>query len=1037
MTENTTICSPFSEPERHFSFDRERRRTTDKIEAGRRLSFYWEMPKQKGTRREIQADLLKSELVEHEEINSAREIVREWREMGDPYSAVDTTTTTRKLLAHWRDVTRHPRLFFCQIEALETAIYLNEVERNLNSNEPLTKMLKRQKELYHPSMLRIAFKMATGSGKTLVMGMLIAYHFLNRLYAPKDKRFADSFLVVAPNLTIKDRLEVLKPTAKDNYYEQHNLVPKEMLVDMKRVPIVVTNYHAFMLKDKSEGSSIAKLAAGQKAGALKEDEATMVERVCKDLRNDILVLNDEAHHCYRPSEQENANVAKLAKKAVKDDGDEDPEEVKETARVWFSGLQAVQKVRGVRLVYDLSATPFFLKGSGESEGKIFPWTVSDFSLTEAIESGIVKIPRVPLDDSEENYQYRNLWANIGNDLPVRGKMNAAYRKSVEGAGPLSRCPLLEKALLALYGQYEKTFHKWYNHKDFENRGRVPPVMIVVCQNTEISRLVRDYITGVQEGGIVRESNVPLFVNDDTKQHTILVDSREMEKGEGLSDTFKKQAQEQFARVKKVRTDKVKAGEILRAMMNTVGKKGLAGAQVRCVVSVSMLTEGWDANNVTHILGVRAFSTQLLCEQVVGRALRRTSYALQKYMVDLGDGTQVEVESFTTEHADIFGVPFETFFPVAAVSSKAPPLAETTLVQSLPERAHYKITFPRVEGYGRNFSFSSLDAKFTEASKLDLHDTIGGIGTWVKVLVGSSEELEMTIDNLKNKRESEIAYTLAHNIFRQEFKNIKGKWYGREAEAFYFPALLQIVKRWMRECVTTREEYPLQFLALQNVSLQAMEKIYNALEQEEVGEEQICVQLLAEEQGSTDGLMFETTKHAWKTTKSHLSHVVADTKDWEQRLAMVLESLDRVLCYVKNDRRVGFEIPYEFQGKHMSYVPDFIACIDDGKGLEDPLKLIIEVSGPRDLQRKARKVEVTRKFWCAAVNNLERFGRWDFIELKDFEYFYSDLRAYLKRLDKKRLAEKEAVSDKGADSDGEYQRALTEMGGGIDEGEGND
>ena len=1118
MKTNTIICSPFEEPERHFVFDREKRRTTEKIEPGRRPSFYWELPKQQDRRSERQGDFLDGRTVEHDDINGARLIVGKWRGMGDSYSAYATTRTTQKLLAHWRDAVRYPRLFFCQLEAVETAIYLNEVERQIDRKEPLAKMLRRQQETYHPLFSRTAFKMATGSGKTLVMGMLIAYHFLNRLYAKHDRRFAESFLVVAPNVTIRDRLEVLKPTARGNYYQEHNLVPPEMWADLQRASVVVKNYHAFMEREGGEGTAMARRAAGQRKGALKEGEEQMVERVCDGLRGDILVLNDEAHHCYHPAEQETQGTmlettqqttqqttpqttqtkgtgdrGKGGKGGEEDEGDEEGiEEHRRAARVWFRGLESVHRVRGLERVYDLSATPFFLRGSGEGEGRIFPWTVSDFSLTEAIESGIVKIPRVPLDDSDENYRYRRLWPSVREGLPVSGRMSAEYRQAVESAGPLSRCQFLEKALLALYGRYEEVFKIWSEDAAFEDRGSVPPVFIVVCQNTEISRLVRDYITGEQEvvreverkserkgerglkagrkgqktgretgqktgrevvREVVRRSALELLTNDTDEQRTILVDSREMEKGEGLSDTFKREAQAQLARVKGVRSDSVKAGEILREMMNTVGKKGEAGARVRCVVSVSMLTEGWDANNVTHILGVRAFSTQLLCEQVVGRALRRTSYNPQKVYVDVGDGTKVVVDTFAPEYADIFGVPFDAFFPVTSSSGRAPVLTKKTLVQSLSEREHYRIVFPRVEGYRRLFLFSELRAKFTEDSVLDLHASTGSIGTWVSVWVGEGAEEEVTIEKLKQARLSEVAFTLTHNIFRRNFRapgSRLGSKIGKDVEVLHFPVLLRIVERWMKECVRTREGYPLQYLLLQGNMLKAMEKVYNAIEQEEMdeeqtGEEQMAVQLsLSQPEGSTDGLRFETTLNTCKTEKSHLSHVVSETRDWEQRLALTMEGLKEVLCYVKNDRRMGFEIPYEFQGKAMSYVPDFIVHIDDGDGLTDPfadpLKVIIEVSGPREAERKARKVEVTRKFWCAGVNRLQKYGRWDFLELKNEQLFYTDLRAYLKKVKLNRVKLQETQQEtqqqetQQEESFDKVARAMEEAGE-LDEQEG--
>jgi len=334
---------------------------------------------------------------------------------------------------------------------------------------------------HNPGLYRVAIKMATGSGKTVVMAMLIAWQALNKLANPQDARFGDTFLVVTPGITIRDRLRVLLPNDSDNYYEALDLATAEQLRDLQQAKVLITNFHHFIRRETLQAASLTKkVLAGPEGGTdrFKETPGEMVRRVCREFgaKRNIVVLNDEAHHCYQPRAQ--SEEEKLA-------SEERVEAAQNTenARIWISGLEAVRRKVGIRTVYDLSATPFFLRGSGYKEGTLFPWVVSDFSLIDAIESGIVKVPRVPVADDQMTGDlptYRNLWIRIRDDLPKKGRANDA----VEGEPRLPK--ELEGALRSLYGNYEKAYRKW------EGRGTgTPPVFIVVCQNTNISKLVFD------------------------------------------------------------------------------------------------------------------------------------------------------------------------------------------------------------------------------------------------------------------------------------------------------------------------------------------------------------------------------------------------------------------------------------------------------------------------------------------------------------------------------------------------------------------
>jgi type III restriction enzyme len=457
--------------------------------------------------------------------------------------------------------------------------------------------------------------MATGSGKTVVMAMLIAWHVLNKLANPKDARFTDTFLLVTPGITIRDRLRVLLPSDPGNYYRAMDIVPPDLLDKMGQAKILITNYHAFLRREKVKAAALTKEILRQGGdSAFTESEGEMVRRVCRGLGNKrgIIVINDEAHHCYR------RRVGDTEEKLTGDERRE-AEKRDEAARVWISGLEAVQRIMGVKNVFDLSATPFFLRGSGYGEGQLFPWVVSDFSLIDAIESGIVKVPRVPVSDdamTDELPTYRNLWLWIRDDLPKKG------RKTEAVVGEPKLPAALEGALQSLYANYAKCYERWQQNVEARANGLTPPVFIVVCNNTSVSKLVFDYIAGWRktlpdDSTVAVPGNLEIFSNVaggqfSDRPNTILVDSEQLESGEAMSDDFKKIAAieiDEFKAEYRRRfpgsdPEKLTDEDLLREVLNTVGKPGKLGENVKCVVSVSMLTEGWDANTVTHILGVK-------------------------------------------------------------------------------------------------------------------------------------------------------------------------------------------------------------------------------------------------------------------------------------------------------------------------------------------------------------------------------------------------------------------------------------------------
>ncbi|MEJ7847154.1 MAG: DEAD/DEAH box helicase family protein [Pyrinomonadaceae bacterium] len=714
------LNSPYDYPGRHWELDSTGQPIQKIVDSRRRADFVTPIPTPKKKKRGEQAELafddgtgLSTDTQKYDPtsiINEVRGYVDVWRNLPSP-GDWNVTPATAQLLQFWRhNKFDGIRPFFCQIEAVEVGIWLTEVAPKLGTRgKTFLDHLANANNDANPEINRLALKLATGAGKTTVMAMLIAWQAVNAARHEASKQFTRGFLIVAPGLTIKDRLRVLQPNDPDSYFRTREIVPSDMLRDIERAKIVITNYHAFKLRERMEVSKGGRsLLQGRIGGPINtiETEGQMIQRVMPELMGmkSIMVINDEAHHCYREKPLSEEEIE------LKGDDKKEAEKNNEAARLWISGIEIVKRKLEVRRVIDLSATPFFLRGSGYAEGTLFPWTMSDFSLMDAIECGIVKLPRVPVADNIPNQEmpmFRNLWEHIGKKMPKKGRGKA------DTLDPRDLPPQLQTALEALYGHYEKTFKLWQDAKI-----TVPPCFIVVCNNTSTSKLVYDFVSGfirqMEDGNEQLEyGRLKLFQNHDEhgnwlpRPRTLLIDSEQLESGDALDGNFRKVAEaeiEQFRREIIERTgdrsaaEKLSDQDLLREVMNTVGKQGRLGGDIRCVVSVSMLTEGWDANTVTHVLGVRAFGTQLLCEQVIGRALRRQSYELNEQGV------------FKVEYADVLGIPFD--FTAKPVIAPPQPPRETIQVKAVrPERDPLEIRFPRVKGFRVELPEERLTANF--------------------------------------------------------------------------------------------------------------------------------------------------------------------------------------------------------------------------------------------------------------------------------------------------------------------------------------
>ena len=981
---NPILNRPYDAPTRHFVVGASG--PTGEIKRGRRPSeSFVPIPRpHKGrgaaadTQQAFDFDLTGERREVNSLINQLRADVELWRARG--YDHV--THITRKLLLHWADETRENRILFGQRDAAETAIFIAEAAGRGNYHD-WRRALDEQNDEYNAGLPRIALKMATGSGKTVVMAMLIAWQTLNRQFASGNarNRWAQKFLLVAPGITIRDRLQVLKPTMPGNYYDAREVVPPDLRMQLNAAQLVIVNYHAFLPRVRREFQGVnamtkSILSESDDAGFYNESDSEIVSRVLRDFgrtpkTEPIVVVNDEAHHCYQDKPQQTAGV-KLTKEQLAANTD---------ARVWFKGLQAVAKHHRVGRVIDLSATPYYLSGSGYNEGYLFPWVVSDYSLMDAIEAGIVKVPRVPVvdDSTADQPTYLDLWAKVGGLLPKR---QSTVVNDVNGWVPPDE---LEGALYNLYRSYRKSFDDWNMH--LRELGEPPPVMIVVCPNTLVSKLVYEWIAGREitsgEQTIHSAGELPLFSNEDhgtrlARPRTILVDSVQLEAGNVLSADFKDAASEELEQYKAeyrranpgADVDQLTDADLLREVLNTVGKKGRLGEQVRCVVSVAMLTEGWDANTVTHILGIRAFGSQLLCEQVVGRGLRRRSYAIN------AEGY------FEPEYSNVYGIPF-AFIPSDVVPTERPPARPALEVGSVEGREQYRIRFPKLDGYRLEVPDQRLQFETSDARRLLVARSTVPSEVLVEGYVGESE---MVRDDIQDPRVQRAAYRIAENVYRTRF--MSGD---EELRPWTFPRLRQIASEYLAECVDYRDGLDISaVLRSSNRRHEAAEAIWDGIarygDADDIATRTQRLQPMLrrfDPEGDTSGVRFLTRKAVYETRKSEISHVVLDGQGgntWEQLVAASLE-LDRdVAAYVKNDH-LGFAIPYVHKGRTHSYLPDFLVRL---VRREDDVErtLIIEVSGgQKSPGPTTEKAETARNSWCTAVNNHGGFGRWGYVEFK--------------------------------------------------------
>ena len=966
-------------------------------------------------------------------INDIRAEVKAWRLAGYPKAS----RITKELLDFWfNNPNRRANLslFFCQREAVETAIWLNEIaERDPNvGNYILNQLVERRHSVSNDDnfvLPRTAFKMATGTGKTVVMAMLILYNYLNKRANPQDTHYADHFLICTPGITIRDRLGVLQldfstkgnDYDKTDYYHQRGLIPQQFEKELGGLnsSITILNYQQFLPRVFA-GKHASPLDGKQKwvDGKLvtqkeTEDYSVLLSRVLeKGVKGKrIVVINDEAHHCYLP---------KKDKEKLNEDEKDDLKNENEVAMVWYEGLRQM-KLLGYKLqhVYDLSATPYYLKGSGYPEYSLFPWVVSDFGLVDAIESGLVKIPFLPAYDNTPDLdepKLRNIYQYIKDKLPKRGIRGQKKKDKEDNVDPSTvgvQAPNLPTLLNTALEQFVKDYEDYDRglRQEFEAMGSLlsaPPVLIIVCNNTAVSHEVYRDLAGYQDGVTddgkprYRRGRFEVFSNYDgmglpkNKFPTLLIDSSALDDAANtIDDSFKQVYAKEIEDFKHEYANQHGAGsaesltdsDILREVVNTVGKPGKLGGDIKCVVSVSMLTEGWDANTVTHVCGIRAFGSQLLCEQVVGRALRRQSYDLIPY-----DNAGKEINSkdlrrynpenitwkFPPEYARIIGVPFNTFKGGKTVVTK--PQKPKTIVRALPERLEMEIRFPNITGYRSDNVEGSLTADYTGLPKFVLDFNKIPTETVLQTVVNDEKKLMKT--DYKELRDSQVVYYFAHLMIREYYTS---KEHGQQFQRF--PDIKRIVETWYDNQLEivggdgSKEQKRLVMLWNYKAVLSSInEGIHKANADKEI---MSAVLNYYNPEGSTRYVFRPTNKPVYATKRSHVNYVICDPGSWQEQFAQTLDGMDCVIAYAKNTY-LGFRVPYTVVDETHEYQPDWIVKVK--RNDDSIIHLIVECSsfdndhtGNKDAKRHYLK-----DYWIPAANNLKTYGHWQLLELKDLD-----------------------------------------------------
>lgn len=947
-------------------------------------------------------------------VNLVRERLESWQGQGYP----GVSRTTLELIQWWTRDGREKRLFFAQLEAALAIIFLTEARVDFlqGISVPRDEPSDDRKAEGYTGFQRYACKMATGSGKTTVMGMLCAWSILNKVNNRSDKKFSEVVLVVCPNVTIRRRLAELDPKNGDaSIYRTRDLVPQHLMPLLTQGIVLVTNWHVFEPQSPQSGGVSSKVikagvpvrvretiniasktttargsrylsfkdyekqvAAGMlnvvaeerdNEGNLKkikvettryvESDTSVLNRVFgRDLgKQNILVLNDEAHHAYRIRRDE-------PEPGEEDEVGEDADDFFREATVWIDGLDKIQKLRGINVCIDLSATPYFLGRVGQETNKSFPWVVSDFGLIDAIESGLVKIPQLAVRDTmgDDRAAYFNIWKWM-----MEQKLTPAERGGRKGSvKPEAVLKYANHPIAILAGEWEKKRQEW----EQEGVGR-PPVFILVCKNTSIAKVFYEWLANDVKPVEIPTSKIDGFLNRNDKINTIRVDTKvvhETDTGEAKSDESR-WMRLTLDTVGKIDWPRDSQGRPIHPEEFEQLAKKLdrplhpPGRDIRCIVSVGMLTEGWDCNTVTHIIGLRPFMSQLLCEQVVGRGLRRASYEVD------------EKGRFTEEVSQVLGVPFEVI-PFKASKTAAPtPRVKRFHVHALPQRADLEIKFPRVEGYTQairnkiTVDWANISGFVLTPEKIPPEAQTKGLNINTSGKLTLSGPGYLVDVNLKEFRKQRRVQELVFDLARAIAKEYLAQPQCTVPSHVLFPQLVNIVSRYLREKVEVRPPADLIDLFLAPYYGWLVERLLEAIRPDTSEGEapEIPRYEATRREGSTLDVDYWTSREAVEVMRSHVNFVVPDTKRWEQSAAYYIDKHNAVHSFVKN-AGLGFAIPYLHNGQPHDYMPDFIIQMKS----DSPVHMILETKGYDPLEEVKREAA---ERWVAAVNADGTYGRW--------------------------------------------------------------
>ncbi len=913
------INSAFREPTHHWKYDLNSQSFIR--EEGRRPAGYFVAGQGSNQYNDI------GKFIELPLVNRIRPRVKAWREAGYP----GVTGVTHKLLEHWNDATaRQYQFFYCQMDAIETLIWLTEAP----DSEKVGIDIPGDGGLFR----RICTKLCTGGGKTTVMAMLIAWMICNKVTYPQDRRFSKYVFIVAPGLTVKSRLQVLQTGGDDNYYVQFNVVPIGLMDKLRQGKVMIINWQA-LAWDSEE--TVAKRRSVDKRGA-KSDEAYTRE-VLGEMSNarNILVINDEAHHAWRKNPE---NKAKTKEQKA----------AEQQATIWISGLDRIHKTRNILTCYDFSATPFAPSGKRNDEEALFGWIVSDFGLNDGIESGLVKTPRVVVrdDGTPDAVSFRSKLYHIYNDPTVRTDIN----RSAGEEEPLP--PLLTQAYYLLGKDWLELYKVWT-----EAGSVVPPVMITVANRTETAARIK---YAFDHGHIsVPELCKPEF--------TIHIDSKTMDAAENV-----------VAQTSEISDDgddknvsKKDAAAILRETVDTVGQRGRRGEQIRNVISVGMLSEGWDAKTVTHILGLRAFSSQLLCEQVIGRGLRRTSY-------DLADGSDM----FTPEYVNIFGIPFSFLPHESDEQGTSPVTPPKTQVEVVKDRAKFEISWPNIIRLDRTFKPKlTIDLDKIDTLELDAADTRlrADLAPTIDGKTDLTKCTEIDLEKLDAKfRMQSIIFEASGQVYNL----MKTSWQEKGTKFTLLGQVIRLVERYLKSGAIVinpplfnTDPLRQRIVYMMNMS-RIVQHLWSFIKLEQTERIVPIFDANKKVRSTRDMPTWFTSKPCYITQHSHISHCVFDSA-WESTESYILEKNPHVKAWAKNDH-LGFEILYVFDGVFRKYIPDFLIRLDNGK------TLVLETKG----QETRRDIEKRKalKEWIAAVNECGDYGVW----CSDVSYNIADVDGIIAR-----------------------------------------